>query len=467
MYSSNKNKKKFAEWLEVLQQESWQLELLISGFAIFGLYSARPHINEITQYIMVHGNANIAPIFLLALTLPLAWLIFTSNLIIHVFIRGLWIGAIGLRYVSGDIDYQSLRFNEVFIDYYKRKIGSFDNYIERLEKISSVIFSVTFLMFFMLLSFLMFLAILAGIALLAGHLFGTINATNAGFNMTFNNNPIAGIILGIVILSFLFLGIFVLIDFITFGFFRKRKSRRFSKFFLAIYRFFSFITLSFLWRPLFLNFLDERFTKKTLMLAFPYAFALTLLFPNMKLISNPFVPKFDNRVNQGGTTTNGSFYYNHYDDERDKRIGEHENLRIEYVSIPSMKVRGSTFAFFVKAHSNDENALYEIDSIYPIYNKGLHNSIFTTIENQDTIIPAAKNLNNIRSTIQESFSVRINEYEIIKEKVQCRFYAHPNQKENGLLCFFPIDSLSKGIHDFHIKKNKTFNITIPFIYEKY
>jgi len=27
--------KSFTKWLEILQQESWQLELLISGFAIF------------------------------------------------------------------------------------------------------------------------------------------------------------------------------------------------------------------------------------------------------------------------------------------------------------------------------------------------------------------------------------------------------------------------------------------------
>ena len=30
----------FKELLDRLQQESWQLELLISGFAIFGLFSA-------------------------------------------------------------------------------------------------------------------------------------------------------------------------------------------------------------------------------------------------------------------------------------------------------------------------------------------------------------------------------------------------------------------------------------------
>lgn len=32
---TNKDKKGFAKWLETLQQESWQLELIISGFAIF------------------------------------------------------------------------------------------------------------------------------------------------------------------------------------------------------------------------------------------------------------------------------------------------------------------------------------------------------------------------------------------------------------------------------------------------
>ena len=37
---------KFKELLDKLQQESWQLELLISGFAIFGLISA---LNPIKQ----------------------------------------------------------------------------------------------------------------------------------------------------------------------------------------------------------------------------------------------------------------------------------------------------------------------------------------------------------------------------------------------------------------------------------
>ena len=41
------HKSLFKEWLEKLQQESWQLELLISGFAIVGIYAARTTIKNL------------------------------------------------------------------------------------------------------------------------------------------------------------------------------------------------------------------------------------------------------------------------------------------------------------------------------------------------------------------------------------------------------------------------------------
>jgi len=72
--------------------------------------------------------------------------IFLINLIIHILIRSLWIGAIGLRYVSGDIDYDHLNYSSRFLDYYKGKIGSFDRYIQQLENFASILFSFTFLL---------------------------------------------------------------------------------------------------------------------------------------------------------------------------------------------------------------------------------------------------------------------------------------------------------------------------------
>lgn len=463
MYHGDNKKKNFSDWLEVLQQESWQLELLISGFAIFGLFAARPVINEMTSNIMINGNANIAPVFILAMTLPLAWIIFTSNLIIHVFVRGLWIGAIGLRYVSGDIDYESLRYNSRFTTYYKKKIGSFDDYIERLERISSVIFSLTFLMFFIMLSFLLFVAILAAFAIITGHIFGDVNTASGGFTINFEENKITGIIISIIIMTFLFMGIFVFIDFITFGFFKKRKSRWFSWFYLKVYRFFSFITLSFMWRPLYLNFLDQKFTKKTLILAFPYSMVLTILLPNMTLIGSSYTPDFSRAADQGDDITNGAFYFNHYDDERIKHMDNNNTKRIDHVSIPSKLISRKSFQFFVNFHEIDEKLLSEKKNVEPIYNKGLH-TIFTTKDHEQTSLSAEENLDSIRTTMQNYLSVRLNDQDMNSDKIQCRFYQHPNKLEKGLLCFFSLDTLPDGLHDFNITCDR-FNVTIPFIYE--
>ena len=43
--AKDKNKS-FVKWIEILQQESWQLELLISGFAIFLLASVYDEIGS-------------------------------------------------------------------------------------------------------------------------------------------------------------------------------------------------------------------------------------------------------------------------------------------------------------------------------------------------------------------------------------------------------------------------------------
>lgn len=57
------------------------------------------------------------------------------NLIIHIVLRGLWIGALGLRYVSGEIDYDNLNYSDKFTNYLKKKVGSFDNYIWKVRKL--------------------------------------------------------------------------------------------------------------------------------------------------------------------------------------------------------------------------------------------------------------------------------------------------------------------------------------------
>jgi len=52
---TNKTKKGFfSEWLEQLQQESWQLELLISGLALFGIWESRGLLQRLEYYVDVN-----------------------------------------------------------------------------------------------------------------------------------------------------------------------------------------------------------------------------------------------------------------------------------------------------------------------------------------------------------------------------------------------------------------------------
>ena len=103
--------KKFKKWLDILQQESWQLELIISGFAIYGLFAVIEPI-EMAR-LQAENDKNVFSTLLFQ-GLEISWYIITINLIAHVILRGLWIGAIGLRYVSGEIEYDKLNYSPKF-----------------------------------------------------------------------------------------------------------------------------------------------------------------------------------------------------------------------------------------------------------------------------------------------------------------------------------------------------------------
>ena len=100
----NNNKSVIKKLFDRLQEESWQLELLVSGFTIFGLFYALKPVGDalaIAEY-----EQDILRNFYYILYAAIFILIL--NLIIHVVLRSLWIGALGLRYVSGEVDFKKL-----------------------------------------------------------------------------------------------------------------------------------------------------------------------------------------------------------------------------------------------------------------------------------------------------------------------------------------------------------------------
>lgn len=376
---TNKKKASFSDWLELLQQESWQLELLVSGFALFGIWESRHMLKRFDAYIGSHSPEEISTLFLLIgfyLLLKAAWGIFFINLLIHVVLRGLWIGAIGLRYVSGEIDYSTLGYNEKFEDYLTRRVGRFDTYIEKLEKVCSVIFAYTFLLFFIFLSSVMVLVHLILLGVLTGYL------SELGWGG-----------LGITLICiYLILGFVVLIDFLTIGSIKKVRSNAFATAYGFVYRFYSYTTLSFFYRPLLFNFFDYKYTRRLFWFSVPYVILVLFLIPGFYLENNEFYPTTDSIGRDYYRATSEVIKYNYYDDLRYQHFHYSEDIQrsaIKEFSLAESEISYSLGKLFFPFNKEDANLLKYKYNITPLNEHGLQHVIFDyAIE--DTVLMNSK-----------------------------------------------------------------------------
>jgi hypothetical protein len=285
----------FKKLLDRLQEDSWQLELLISAFAIFGLFYALPPIQHKIQLAQLDNNTFYI-IFLVITYFSLQILIF--NLLLHVLLRGLWIGSLGLRYVFGEIDFDKLNYSELFTTYLKRNVGSFDTYINKLENVCSIIFAITFLLIFYIFSFFI------------------ISSIMIGFNVIVDDWLV--IIVRILFVSFSIGAILTFFDFITQGL--LKKNQRVAKVYFPFYRIFSFLTLSFLYRPIVYNLLDSQYGRRISFGLIPFYAIIYIVFHLNYQKSNfitPISTKFSNSI-----IANGSNYEDIIAKSDDIFIGE-------------------------------------------------------------------------------------------------------------------------------------------------
>lgn len=488
----------FSDWLEKLQQESWQLELLISGLALYGIFEAKSLILDIRLNSFQTEGTLRNMLNLLYVMLYIGRIIFLVNLLIHIMLRGLWIGAIGLRYVSGDIDYNTLNYSKRFTGYLKKKIGSYDDFIEKLEKICSIIFAYTFLLFLLLLSFITFVAIPVIIIGLLSSVF-----------------PFEDYRVYYEVILYLYYGIgfLVFVDFISTGLLKKIKNKKISKIYFFLYRFVSLVSLSFLYRPLLYNFLDEKFTKKLFFLSIPYIFLVA--FGN-KLFNNDLYPYVENslKLQEKGLAV----HYSNYQDLRDKVL-QYKNKKEKkefYSSIPvvvlSEYYMDDPFpSLFIKMTIADRNILkknkallpifeegvkfsfpdgqsprveiedamkHKIDSLYSInYRKkkrdSLHGNFNFSLESrhQDSLNTEEKNYINIMNSFMDLVDIKIDGISY-NDSLFCKYSTHLSSGNKGFLCHFKSKSLSVGYHELTYEriyysgkkgKESIYKVRLPFI----
>jgi hypothetical protein len=237
--------KSLKTWLDETQQESWQLEL-ISGVVIFLMLGAHETIQGLNDRVMVGiltGNELRMLVASAYAILSIAYYALLLTFLLHLILRGLWIGAIGLRSVSGDFEYEVLDYQPRFTNWLQKRMGAFDDYIERLEMQYSLAFSFAFLIFFSAISIGTFIITIAAITIGTGWL---VKLNNTQDPATWQILITAG-----ANLFMAFIGLIYLIDFSSLGWFKKKKILQ--KVYFPFYRFMGWVTFARFYRPFYYN----------------------------------------------------------------------------------------------------------------------------------------------------------------------------------------------------------------------
>ena len=408
----NKNKS-FTKWLEILQQESWQLELLISGFAIFLLAESYEPVRNLDNQInlLLSGSAYYALLYIPYQVILGAWYVLIINLILHVLLRGLWISTIGLRYVSGDIDFNKLNISPKFDRFLRSKIVSFDLYIQQLERLCSAVFGFTFLIIFILISGGLYVV---GIFILA--------MTMEGISRTFGDLWV------LVVVPFLLLyllgGFIYFLDFITLGWIKRKKG--IAGVYYPIYRFFSVITLAFIYRPIYYNLLDNKFGRNIVLFLIPYLIGFTLI-ASLTVKTQAYLP--GNRQLQ-------SIRNNFYDDTLDDRSTYTASISSKFVK------NGFAQLFLPYVARNDDQV---IEAICPDLKPAKTGFFF--FGNNDPL------RNNMDADLalkchSQRFNIYVNDS--LLSNLKYRFHEHPIRKNIGLLTVLDLGYLGRGEHEIKV-----------------
>ena len=414
-------KGKLSKWLEMLQQESWQLELLISGFAIFlilGTYDSLQDLRIQIRMLSV-SSQGYGLLMIPQILLQWAWYVLLTNLIIHVLFRGLWISTIGLRYVSGDIDFEQLSFQPRFDRFLRKSIKSFDSYIEQLEKVCSIIFAFTFLMIFMLISL--------------GLFFGFTILLSSILQSLFNANAILGFIFFIVFFLCQILALIYFIDFFTLGSIKRIKW--FSKIYYPIYRFFSWITLAAIYRPLYYNMIDNKFGKWMAYATVPYMIIVLVLMHN-KVETHGYM------VDSSGQHVLNTFYY---EDQRSEN-----SVQVE-ASIPSKYVKNGYIELFMPYNPGTDDRAIKLlcPELNPAKSTGF----------KSTLRIGGKRLygKTITTSPADSIMLCMNQFhkvyvdDSLYQNLTWRFYDHPKRRDKGLITMLDVNHLDRGEHFIRTK----------------
>ncbi len=398
-------------WLSELQQKSWEPEVLLSGIVLYGMFKTPGLLDDFLYYYKINFSANSNDIdnFVGMMKVAVYWL--TGGLIAHLISRGIWVGMVGLSFTfPNGIVLDKVKLTDKYRTYLSN-IPTTEKIILNLESFSSTLFSISFMMFMMMLGAYFYILVTIIVPVL------TIVYL---FNELFDNDTFGYFLAGylITVLAFGFIGF---IDFVTLGFFKRFKL--ISRIYWPIYRIVGTLTLARFYRPIYYTLVSNiRKWKIALMLT---AFVV-ISFTWVGGISNSTYPGESlSRISLWSDSQNTGSYTGYYDDQID-------DIKSINASIQSDIIRGNTVRLFLVLRADREDSIKaycNLDSLFQI--EGLGQS--------QARLQCLKTFHSV--SIDDS----------VFADLPFKFHFKSKARQRGLLTYIDISYLESGLHHLEVK----------------
>jgi len=298
----NQNEDK-RSWLQRVQEQSWEPEILISGIVLFALIQIPPFIRQGADYldvnsIMIFSNGTFDETLSVVLLTANYWLIigFTA----HLISRSIWAAFVGLSYVYKDgIKLDKLNYAENYKNIISKNLD-YQDMIVKLERFCSGVFAAIFLVFMCVLGTSFFFLVIGGIIALIIELFPE------SIEYVDNLDPI----LIPIALIYLF-------DFISLGLLKRIPVV--NKIYYPLYRIMSILTLSPLYRSIYYGIISNH--KKWKVVLGMFLFVVSTFFIAETIQSErSFMKSFEMSADSGKDYLFPGNYMNLALDEPSKRL---------------------------------------------------------------------------------------------------------------------------------------------------
>jgi len=401
------NSTKTPKWLISIQENSWNVELFISIGFIYVFLKLPQITDNFASYIISYYGA-IFHFAIMRMIIQLAIVVLPIGFITHLVFRGIWIGLVGFSYVFPDgIKTENLNYSEKYNEVIKQSKDPV-KIIVKLEKICSLIYTFTFLFFFVLLAVFNFF-------LITGLILDQIN-THFGYNLLFQ----------IVRVTFFIIGIVYAFDFFTTGL--VKRSKFISKMFFPFYKVMSFITIARLYRTQYYTFVTRYNKVKVSVILFSIVIIYFLTFVTLQ-------SKTDRRVLYSNT------FHTEYLIEANNVYENYlpEGSVIREACIQSDIVKDNFLKLFIThkrfwEYSLDSEKLVEIE---------------TVIDSLERVGSTEQTYQYIMDNYDNLYCVYLDEKRI--NKIDWFFYKHPKTVAGGIVSYIDISNLGKGHHNVRIK----------------